>query len=187
MNHSYTRASDAVSADAASTRAFLQQAIDHYPRLATFSFTLALPYRESIADYRAFILRFHAEVWQRIGEYSWQRQLARQSSPPTLLRWIWESASAPECKMVLLMNLDTLGTGRNLQLTDSALQALNAIIADAWQKVTGTACTGVTSITQIIINRVGQGVFTMPFNQLTAHVKGMSEPIAMARTGVICP
>ena len=37
MNHSYIRASDAVSADAVSTRAFLQQAVDHYPRLAAFS------------------------------------------------------------------------------------------------------------------------------------------------------
>ncbi|WP_228150273.1 hypothetical protein [Klebsiella variicola] len=47
-------------------------------------------------------------------------QQARHRSLPTLLRWIWETASAPECKMVLLLNLDTLGTGRNLQLTDSA-------------------------------------------------------------------
>ncbi|EAC1888401.1 inovirus Gp2 family protein [Escherichia coli] len=188
MNHSYIRASDAVSADAVSTRAFLQQAVDHYPRLAAFSFTLALPYREAMSEYRSLILRFHSEVWQRTGEYSRQRQQARHRSLPTLLRWIWETASAPECKMVLLLNLDTLGTERNLQLTDSAPPGLNAIIADAWQKVTGTACTdGVTSMTQIIINRVAQGVFATPFNQLTVHVKAMSEPIATARTGVICP
>ncbi|MCU6244334.1 DUF3296 domain-containing protein, partial [Enterobacter asburiae] len=77
-------------------RMFLQQAVDHYPRLVAFSFTLTLPYRESMADYRSLILRFHTEVWQRTGEYSWQRQQERQSSPPTLLRWIWEAASAPE-------------------------------------------------------------------------------------------
>ncbi|EPT6140166.1 hypothetical protein ACVQZT_004206 [Salmonella enterica subsp. enterica serovar Newport] len=46
------------STDTISTRAFLQQAVDHYPRLAVFCFTLALPYRESMADYRALILRF---------------------------------------------------------------------------------------------------------------------------------
>ncbi|MGU0161296.1 hypothetical protein ACVXHB_20195 [Escherichia coli] len=49
-------------------RAFLQQAVDHYPRLVVFCFTLTLPYRESMADYRSLILRFHTEVWQRIGE-----------------------------------------------------------------------------------------------------------------------
>jgi hypothetical protein len=87
MNHSYIRASDAVSADAVSTRAFLQQAVDHYPRLAAFSFTLALPYREAMSEYRSLILRFHSEVWQRTGEYSRQRQQARHRSLPTLLRW----------------------------------------------------------------------------------------------------
>jgi hypothetical protein len=39
-------------------------------------------YRESMADYRSLILRFHTEVWQRIGEYSWQRQQARRRHRP---------------------------------------------------------------------------------------------------------
>ncbi|AHE72585.1 hypothetical protein M942_04695 [Enterobacter ludwigii] len=80
--------------DAANTRAFLQQAVDHYPRLAVFSFTLALPHLETMADYHAAILRFHTEVWQRIVEYSWERQQARHNSPPTILRWLWECGVA---------------------------------------------------------------------------------------------
>ena len=36
--------------DAVNTRAFLQQAVDHYPRLAAFSFTLKLPYREVMSE-----------------------------------------------------------------------------------------------------------------------------------------
>lgn len=88
---------------------FLQQAVDHYPRQTAFSFTLALLYREVMSEYRSLILRFRTEVWQRTGEYSRQCQQARRPSPPTVLRWLWESVSAPECKMVLLMNLDTPG------------------------------------------------------------------------------
>lgn len=87
MNHSCSEIAGADSSTPTTIRMFLQQAIDHYPRLAAFSFTLGLPYRESVADYRSLILRFHTEVWQRIGEYSWQRQQARKNSPPTLLRW----------------------------------------------------------------------------------------------------
>ncbi|EPJ4230225.1 MULTISPECIES: hypothetical protein [Klebsiella pneumoniae complex] len=94
MNHSCSEIADAGSSTPATIRMFLQQAVDHYPRLAAFSFTLVLPYRDNMADYRALILRFHTEVWQRIGEYSWQCQQAHQSSPPTLLRWIWASTSA---------------------------------------------------------------------------------------------
>lgn len=187
MNDHYAVASAGNVTDAANTRAFLQQAIDHYPRLAAFSLTLVLPYSESIADYRSLILRFHTEVWQRMGDYSWQRQQARQSSPPTILRWLWESASAPECRMVLMINLDTLGTARSPQLTDSALQSINAIIVNAWQTVTSTVCAGVTTLTPIVISRTGRDAFTVPFNQLKTRVQEMTTPVTTARTGVICP
>jgi hypothetical protein len=82
VNYSYTRDSDAVSADAVSIRAFLQQAVEHYPRLVAFSFSLKLPYRETMNEYRSLILRFHTEVWLRTGEYSRQRQQSRHHSPP---------------------------------------------------------------------------------------------------------
>ncbi|WP_258306209.1 hypothetical protein [Enterobacter sp. CGMCC 5087] len=71
-HHTGTVAGNAV--DAENIRAFLQQAVDHYPRLVAFSFTLVLPYGETLADYHALILRFHTEVWQRTGEYSQARR-----------------------------------------------------------------------------------------------------------------
>jgi hypothetical protein len=181
MNHYLPTTASGNATDAANTRVFLQQAVDHYPRLAAFSFTLGLPYRESMADYRSLFLRFHAEVWQRTGAYSRERQQARHNSPPTLLRWIWESASAPECKMVLLMNLDTLGRTRD----ESAMQAISEMLSDAWLTVTDSEHHGVTSITPVILNRSGWGTFTMPFNQLRTQVQSMAAPLATARTGVV--
>ncbi|HBC7421404.1 MULTISPECIES: YagK/YfjJ domain-containing protein [Serratia] len=172
------------STDTINTRAFLQQAVDHYPRLAAFYFTLALPYREIMADHRSLILRFHTEVWQRIGEYSWQRQQERRSSPPTLLRWVWESSSAPLCKMVLLLNFDTLGAGRHTGLDESTQQTISKILSEAWLKVTGAAHNGVTNITPIILNRAGRDAFTVPFNQLTSQVNAMITPVTTARTSV---
>lgn len=168
------------AADVTNIRAFLQQAVNHYPRLVAFCITLALPHRAIPSHYRALILRFYTEVWQRIGEYSWQRQQARRSSPPTLLRWIWASTSAPECRVVLLMNLDTLGAVRD----EGALRDISEIIRKAWLTVTGTDRNGVTNIMPIILNRSGRGTFTTPFNQLSAQVKSMVEPLATARTGV---
>lgn len=73
VDHSYTQVSDAGSADAASTRTFLQQEVDHYPRLAACSFTLEQQYRETMNEYRFVHLRFHSEVWHRTGEYSHKR------------------------------------------------------------------------------------------------------------------
>lgn len=182
MNHSISEITGADSCTPTTIRMFLQQAVDHYPRLVAFSFTLTLPYRESMTDYRALILRFHTEVWLRTGEYSWQRQQARQSSPPTLLRWIWEAASAPECKMVLLLNLDTLGRVHD----ESAQQGISEMLIDAWITVTDANRKDVTDITPIILNRIARGVFATPFNQLTAQVKAMTVPVILARTGVIC-
>lgn len=168
-----------------SVKQFIQAAVDHYPRLVTFSFTLVLPYRETLADNWALIMRFHTEVWRRTGEYSQARQQERKNSPPTLLRWIWESLSAAECRMVLMLNLDTLGTARSPQMTDGAHQALNTILSDAWQTVTGSACAGVTTITPLVISRTGRDAFTASFNQLKTRVQEMTTPVTTARTGVI--
>ncbi|WP_436883527.1 hypothetical protein [Enterobacter asburiae] len=41
------------AADIAGIRAFLQQAADHYPRLAALSFKLVLAHHDTVADYRA--------------------------------------------------------------------------------------------------------------------------------------
>ncbi|WP_332629609.1 YagK/YfjJ domain-containing protein [Citrobacter sp. ESBL3] len=177
MNHSSP-------ANTANIRAFLQQAVDHYPRLAAFGFTLALPYRVIPTDYRSLILRFHTEVWQRIGEYSWERQQASQSSPLTVLRWIWESVCASECKMVLLLNLDTLTAGGHTGVAENAHQAISEIIRDAWQTGTGVDRNDVTEITPVILNRAARGAFTTPFYQLTAQIKSMVAPLATARTAV---
>ncbi|WP_262484735.1 YagK/YfjJ domain-containing protein [Citrobacter braakii] len=185
MNHSCSEIAGADSSTPATMRLFLQQAVDHYPRLAAFSFTLALPYSESIADYRSLILRFHTEVWQQIGEYSWQRQQARHQSPPTLLRWIWESVCTSECKMVLLLNSDTLGAVSHGQLIESTQQAVSEILNDAWLTVTGVERNGVTNITPIILNRSGRGTFMTSFNQLKVQVQTMQEPVATARTGIV--
>ncbi|MBD8109264.1 MULTISPECIES: inovirus-type Gp2 protein [Erwiniaceae] len=170
------------TAVAANTRAFLQQAVDHYPRLAAFSFTLKLPYREAMSEYRSLILRFHTEVWQRTGEYSRQCQQARSPSPPTVLRWMWESVSAPECKMVLLMNLNTLGFWRD----EVVQQEMSGILREAWRTVTG-ADSNVTRMASFIISRTERCSFSQPFTQLQARVNEMVSPVMTARTGVVCP
>lgn len=181
MNDHYIVASAGNVTDAVNTRAFLQQAVDHYPRLVAFSFTLELPYRETMNEYRSLILLFHAEVWQRVGEYSRERQQAWRHSPPTVLRWLWEAASAPECKMVLLMNLDTLGAVRD----EGALQVMSKMLCEAWLTVSDFHG-GITGIMPIIINRSGRGTCMTPLHQLKVQVQPMVAPVVITRTGVTC-
>ncbi len=88
-----------------------------------------------------------------------------------------------ECKMVLLMNLDTLGAISNVQLIENAQQAISEIIRDAWLTVTDTDHCGVTSITPIIVNRTGKGTFSAPLNQLQTQVQAMCHTLATAKMG----
>lgn len=178
MNNYSPVASGGNAADATTVRTFLQQAVDHYPRLVAFSLTLVLPYRETMTEYRSLILRFHTDVWQRIREYSWECQQARRHSPPTLLSWLWDSTGTPECKMVLMLNLGTLGAARHSRLNESVQQTMGEILNDAWQAVTGIDHDTIASITPIIVNRAGRGVFTTPFNQLNALVQAMAVPVS---------
>lgn len=173
---------DSGAGDVVTLRAFLQQAVDHYPRLVAFSFMLEWPYHQTVNDYRSLILRFHTEVWLRIGEYSRQRQQARRHSPPTILRWLWESVSVPECKMVLLLNLDTLGAWCN----EVVQQEVSGILREAWHTVTH-ADNNVACILAFTISRSEKGTFTVPFSQLQTRVNGMASPTMTARTGVVCP
>lgn len=133
-------------------------------------------------EYRSLILRFHTEVWQCTGEYSGKRQKERRNSPPTILRWLWESVSAPECKMVLLMKLDTLGALRDEVL----LQEMSGVLREAWRTVTGTD-NNVASMLSFIISRTERCSFALPFSQLQTRVNDMASPVMTARTGVLCP
>lgn len=172
--------------DGLNIHTFLQQAVDHYPHLAAFSFTVLLPRSETLADKRVLIMRFHTEVWLRLGEFSRQRLQARHHSSPTILRWIWESAGMAECKMVLLMNRDTLGVVRERPAGDSVHQDIDTIISHAW-RVVMKADGDVVNVTPCFISRSGNDAFTRPFNQLWASVQEMASPVMVARTGVICP
>lgn len=172
------------AADVAHVRTFLQQAVDHYPRLAAFGFTLRLSCRENLADYQSLMLRFHTEVWQRTDEYSRHRQQARRHSPPTVLRLVWGATSAPVCRMALMMNFDTLGGRNNSQFNENALLDMSEIICDAGQTFGGIHYDAVTNMASLIISRSERGSFSSPFNQLITWIQAMDAPVTMVRTGI---
>ena len=153
----------------------LQAAVEHYPRLAAFSFMLVFPPGVASAGYPALISRFHTEVRQRIREYAQQRQQAHRHSPPTILRWLWEGAGAPTCRMVLLMNRDTPGIVEN----DTLLQEAGDILAGAWRTATGTEQYSVEGMVLTTTDRTARDAFTVPFSQLKSRVQEMVAPVMM--------
>jgi hypothetical protein len=184
MNHPLFLTVVANTADGVNLHTFLQQAVDHYPQLVAFSFTLKLPSREILNEYRSLFLRFHTEVWQRVDEYSRQRQQVRFHSPPTILRWLWDETSAPRCNMILLMNLNTLEGVRNRRLIDSALQEMNTIISDAWSAAADSG-NRITNMASAIISRADRDLFPISFNSLRERVDRLAFSVITARRGAI--
>lgn len=84
--------------------------------------------------------------------------------------------------MVLLMNLDTLGTVRD----EGALQVMSRLLCESRLTVPEVHC-GITDIMPIIVNLSDSGTAIMRFNQLKIQVRSMVTPVLIARKGVICP
>ncbi|MHA1067222.1 hypothetical protein ACR9GP_25830 [Enterobacter ludwigii] len=66
--------------------------------------------------------------------------------------------------MLLLMNLDTLGTWRD----EVVQQEMSEIFGEAWRTVTDTD-SNITSMASFIINRTEKCSFSLPFSQLQAR------------------
>lgn len=106
-------------------RRVLQQATDHYPRLSALGFTLQYANCHSCDNEqhdRAQLLRFHAETYCRISDYSKKRIEVGKSSQPTLLRWLWEDQNTPTCLMMLLFNLAICTHPRHDSSSDDGIQ-----------------------------------------------------------------
>ena len=125
---------EANNANVSLIRATLQQATDHYPRLAALGFTLqhANPHSQ---QNRAQLLRFHAETYCRIGKYIQARLSTGKPSQPTLLRWLWEERNTSACRMILLFNLAVCYYPRYDASPAEGMQAMTALLTAAWSEV----------------------------------------------------
>lgn len=143
----------------------LQAAVDHYPRLAAFRFTLQSPGTcrfpterfapASRADGEALarITLFRTEVRRCLGEYVLTRITAGLASPPTLLRWVWEAGALP-CQMVLLFNLSTCNSPRcGAGFCEEELNAVSSLLRETWSDICqgGILC-GITGL-RVELNR----------------------------------
>lgn len=178
----------------------LQSAIDHYPRLAAFRFSLQQPepderfLTEEIARYTrqhpvsanawspASVLAFHADVGHRFDDYVQARTAAGKPSPPTLLRWVWETGHALPCRMLLLFNLATChhprqGTGS----VEEELKAAASLLSEAWNDVCPSG--ELTGMTFFRVERTRSEVFGGQYAALREAASQLAFPVATTRSG----
>ncbi len=164
-------------------RSVLQQATDHYPRLAALGFTVQHTNRHSCENERqgnAQLLRFHAEAYCRIGEYSKKRIEAGKPSQPTLLRWLWGAESASTCRMMMLSNLGVCSHPRHDSSAMDGIQEVISLLVAAWREVEPGG-----EITEIKVHRAERtkpATFDKRYVELRDAALQMTSPVSFAKS-----
>lgn len=164
-------------------RSVLRQATDHYPRLAALGFTVQHTNRHSCENERqgnAQLLRFHAEAYCRIGEYSKKRIEAGKPSQPTLLRWLWEEKCTSTCRMMMLFNLAICSHPRHDSSATDGIQEVMSLLVAAWREVEPNG-----EITEIKVHRAERAkpaAFDKRYAELRDAALQIASPVAFARS-----
>jgi len=166
-------------------RSVLQQATDHYPRLAALGFTVQegnTCFRDKVRHDSAQLLRFHAETYCRINDYSKKRIEVGKSSQPTLLRWLWEEQNTPTCRMMLLFNLAICSHPRHESSVTDEMQEVMSLLAAAWREVEPDGV--LTEIKVYQVERTMPAAFDKRYAELRDAALQIASPVAFARS---CP
>ena len=166
-------------------RTTLQQATDHYPRLAALGFTLQHANSHPGGDMqqnRGQLLRFHAETYCRIGEYAKARINTGKPSQPTLLRWLWEEKHTSACRMILLFNLAVCYHPLHDVLPGEGMQAMISLLMASWREVEPGGM--LTEMAEYRAERTKPAAFGKHYAFLREAALRMDSPVAFARS---CP
>lgn len=188
MNHSTERIPSTTwtdNTDAVLIRTTLQQATDHYPRLAALGFTLqhaSTHLDRDTQQNRAQLLRFHAETYCRIGEYAKARTNSGKLSQPTLLRWLWEAQNTSACRMMMLFNLGVCCSPRHDVSPDEEMQAMISLLMAAWSDVEPGG--KLVAMKEYRAERTKPVAFGKHYSALREAALRMASPVAFVRS---CP
>ena len=164
-------------------RSVLQQATDHYPRLAALGFTVQQGNTCSCDNVRrdsAQLLRFHAETYCRISDYSKKHIEAGKPSQPTLLRWLWEEKCTSACRMMMLFNLAICSHPRHESSAMDGIQEVMSLLVAAWREVEPNG-----EITEIKVHRAERAkpaAFDKRYAELRDAALQIASPVAFARS-----
>ncbi|MCD2457980.1 hypothetical protein ACHHZ9_07785 [Enterobacter cloacae complex sp. 2024EL-00232] len=164
-------------------RSVLQQATDHYPRLAALGFTVQQGntcFCDNVRHDSAQLMRFHAETYCRISDYSKKRIESGKPSQPTLLRWLWEEKCTSACRMMMLFNLAICSHPRHDSSAMDGIQEVMSLLVAAWREVETDG-----RITDIKIHRAERAkpaAFDKRYSELRDAALQIASPVAFVRS-----
>lgn len=119
-----------------SVKPFLQSAVDHYPQLLAFRFTLRSG-QSSYLQPEKVVSLFVQELRLRIDDFMDIRQQQGKPAPPTLLRIRWASDTEGNINMLLLVNRNTFFSLRHDPDWQYSEKAVVNLLSEAGSITTG--------------------------------------------------
>ncbi|WP_241355850.1 hypothetical protein [Escherichia coli] len=123
---------EALLAEPGDIRRFVQQAVDHWPHLLAFRFTLRSA-EGSIngQQIQVFCTSFYRQVHERITE---SNHMLSPSSP-VVLRWLQEQHGGATIRCLLLLSQDLFCHPRASATVDEACSQLVDLLQQTWQVI----------------------------------------------------
>lgn len=164
-------------------RGVLKQATDHYPQLAALGFTVqesSTCFCDKVRHDSAQLLRFHAETYCIISDYSKKRIEAGKPSQPTLLRWLWEAGSISTCRMMMLFNQAVCSHPRHDSSAMDGIQEVMSLLVAAWREVEPGG--ELTEIKAHRAERTMPAAFDKRYAELRDAALQITSPVAFAKS-----
>ncbi|UAN45236.1 inovirus-type Gp2 protein [Serratia sp. JSRIV001] len=164
----------------------LQSAIDHYPRLAAFRFSLRQPEVDALRLPEEAVVQFIHALQQMTHQYIEIRQSEGKAVPPTMLRILWGVGSSRDIQVMLMLNLSTFCCRQQQEGEETVL----ALIRQAWAATHGD--TPFTTEPQVFFPsepcflacRTIPAKFTAQHEVLRSIARQLPAPVAFYRSNV---
>ena len=113
-------------------RRFIQQAVDHWPHLLTFHFTLhSAEGNINGQQIHAFCTSFYRQVHERITE----RNHTASPSSPLVLRWLREQHGGATMRCLLLLSQTSICHPRASVTVDEQCSQVVDLLQQSWQVI----------------------------------------------------
>lgn len=123
---------EALLSEPGDIRRFIQQAVDHWPHLLAFYFTLhSAEGNINGQQIHAFCTSFYRQVHERITE----RNHTACPSSPVVLRWLQEQHGGATIRCLLLLSQDLFCHPRASATVDEACSQLVDLLQQTWQVI----------------------------------------------------
>ena len=162
---------EALLSEPGDIRRFIQQAVDHWPRLLAINFTVRLS--DGVDEYK--IPAFYRELHQRLNALIIHRSLAEGLSSPVVLRGLWETHSSITRRGLLLLSQDLMYPPGSRITADDADSHLVTLLQQTWAALCPEGHCTVEGCYRL--ERAATSGECEPFTALKSTLRSLTRPV----------